>query len=138
MNDFAALTPQPLPDPDTRDFWESLKNGTFGICRCQQCGLYMHPPLERCRACNGAVGIEPVSGDGTVVSWILVRQPTVPGRMPPYLVATVELAEQPGLHFVGILHADPDHVQVGAKVRASVVPLPGGDFKTAEFALIDG
>ena len=25
MTDLAALTPQPLPDPDTREFWDSLR-----------------------------------------------------------------------------------------------------------------
>jgi uncharacterized OB-fold protein len=138
MTDYAALTPQPLPDPDTREFWEMLKHGTLGACRCQQCGLWMHPPLERCRACAGAVRVEPVSGDGVIVSFILVRQSTVPGRLPPYVVATVELAEQRGLHLMAIVHAAPDEVHVGAKVRASVVPLPGGDFNVPEFALVDG
>jgi uncharacterized OB-fold protein len=97
----------------------------------------MHPPLERCRSCAGPVGVQPVTGAGTVVSYIVVRQPTVPGRTPPYVVATVELAEQSGLHLVAILDADPEVVSVGAAVCARVVPLPGGDFKVPEFALRD-
>ncbi|MCU1594922.1 MAG: hypothetical protein JWO12_2314 [Frankiales bacterium] len=133
MSDFAALTPQPLPDPDTQDFWDSLGKGELGICRCQECSLWMHPPLERCRACAGAVAIESVSGAGTVVSFIVVRQPTVPGRLPPYVVATVELQEQRGLHLVAVLHAEPDAVHVGDRVQAEVVPLPGGDFRVPEF-----
>jgi uncharacterized OB-fold protein len=137
VNDVAALTPQPLPDPDTYDFWQSLSKGELGICRCQECSLWMHPPLGRCRSCNGKVSIEPVSGVGTVVSFIVVRQPTVPGRMPPYVVATVELQEQRGLHLVAILNAEPDRVDVGANVRASVVPLAGGDFQVPEFSLGD-
>jgi uncharacterized OB-fold protein len=137
VSDLAALTPQPLPDPDTLEFWESLRGGTLGVCRCLSCGLWMHPPLERCRSCAGPVGVQPVAGDGTVISFIVVRQPTVPGRPPPYVVATVELAEQHGLHLVAILDADPDQVTVGAAVRARVVPLPGGDFNVPEFRLRD-
>jgi uncharacterized OB-fold protein len=135
VTDLAALTPQPQPDPDTREFWESLRGGTLGICRCVECGLWMHPPLERCRSCAGAVSVQPVAGDGTVVSFIVVRQPTVPGRTPPYVVATVELTEQRGLHLVAILDTDPSRVAVGAAVRARVVPLPGGDFNVPEFVL---
>lgn len=138
MNDFAALSPQPLPDPDTQEYWEHLRKGELGVCRCQACGLWMHPPLERCRTCNGAVSIEPVSGEGTVLSFIVVRQPTVPGRMPPYVVATVELREQVGLHMVAILSTAPDDVKIGARVRASIVPLPGGDFHVPEFTQVDG
>jgi uncharacterized OB-fold protein len=137
VTDLAALTPQPLPDPDTREFWDSLRNGTLGICRCSDCGLWMHPPLERCRSCAGAVTIQPVTGDGTVVSYIVVRQPTVPGRTPPYVVATVELSEQRGLHLVAILDAEPDQVSVGAAVGVKVVPLAGGDFQVPEFVLRD-
>jgi uncharacterized OB-fold protein len=136
VSDLAALTPQPLPDPDTQAFWDSLQAGTFGICRCQQCGLWMHPPLERCRACAGPVVVAPVSGAGTVFSFIVVRQGTVPGRLPPYVVATVELAEQPGLHLIAVVDADPARMRVGASVHARVVPLPGGEFCVPEFELL--
>ena len=137
MTDLAALTPQPQPDPDTQQFWDHLQAGTLGICRCQDCGLWMHPPLERCRKCAGPVAISPVSGHGTVVSFIVVRQPTVPGRVPPYVVATVELAEQQGLHLIAVVDADPDRVRVAAGVRARVVPLPGGDLRVPEFELVE-
>jgi uncharacterized OB-fold protein len=135
--DLSALTPQPLPDPDTREFWDFLAKGELGVCRCQDCGLWMHPPLERCRACNGAVQVEPVTGLGTVYSYIVVRQPLVPGRVPPYVVATVELQEQPGLHLVAVLNAAPDLVRIGARVQATVVPLPGGAFLVPEFDLVN-
>ena len=78
-----------------------------------------------------------VSGEGTVFSFIVVRQPTVPGRVPPYVVATVELAEQKGLHLIAVLDADPDRVRVGAAVRARVVPLPGGELQVPEFDLVE-
>jgi uncharacterized OB-fold protein len=137
VSDLAALTPQPLPDPDTQAFWDSLGEGTLGICRCQDCELWMHPPLERCRACAGPVLIEPVSGVGAVFSYIVVRQPTVPGRVPPYVVATIELAEQEGLHLIAVVDAAPDRVRVGAAARARVVPLPGGELQVPEFDLVE-
>jgi len=73
-----------------------LQNGKLMLCRCDDTGNWIHPPLERSRFTGGPVHFEEVSGDGTIFSYIVVRQPLVPGRVPPYVVGLVELVEQPG------------------------------------------
>jgi uncharacterized OB-fold protein len=120
-------------DPDTEPFWTSLAEGTFRCCRCRECRAWLQPPLERCRHCAGAVGWEPVSGEGTVFSFIVVRHQTIPGHTPPYVVALVELAEQPGLRFTGLLDADPVTVEVGQAVRAVIAPIDGTDVPALQF-----
>jgi uncharacterized OB-fold protein len=135
VTDALLLPPQPVADPDTIGFWDALRAGRFSICRCVDCGLWMHPPLERCRSCNGAVRFDPVSGRGHIVTFIVVRQPTVPGHDPPYVVATVELVEQEFLRVVAVVAAEPEQVHVGDAVQANIVPLPGSDFRVPEFVL---
>lgn len=128
--------PVPVPDHDTERFWASLAEGTFRCCRCAECRTWLQPPLERCRHCGGAVDWEEVSGQGSVFSFIVVRHQTVPGHTPPYVVALVELAEQPGLRFTGLLDADPGTVQIGQAVRAVIAPIDGTDIAALRFEVI--
>jgi uncharacterized OB-fold protein len=142
MSDTASIPeallrpPVPVADPDTEPFWTSLAEGTFRCCRCTQCRTWLQPPLERCRHCAGEVGWEEVSGDGTVFSYIVVRHQTIPGHTPPYVVALVELVEQPGLRFTGLLDADPTAVEVGQSVRAVIAPIDGTDVAALRFEVL--
>ena len=130
--DWAQLPPpQPEPTVDTEGFWEATAAGRLSLCRCQACGLWHQPPLERCRHCAGPTGFEPVSGSGTIYTFIVQRQPAVVGYFDrvPYAVAIVELDEQPGLRLTGrVVDIDVDDVAIGMRVQARIEPLPGGDF----------
>lgn len=128
--------PQPAPDVDSAGFWEATARGELALCRCQRCGRWQHPPVERCRQCAGPTAFEPVSGTGTVFSYIVMHRASIPGfdDLLPYVVATVELDDQPGLRFVARLQGiDPAGVQVGARVRAEIVAVPGGDYHVPVF-----
>nr|MDT0525938.1 zinc ribbon domain-containing protein [Streptomyces sp. DSM 41633] len=70
-------------------YWDGLKNGKLMLCRCDDTGKWIHPPLERSRYTGGPVHFDEVSGDGTVFSYVVVRQPLVPGRTPPYIVGLI-------------------------------------------------
>lgn len=83
MTNPALAAPIPVPDPDSGPYWEGLKNGKLMLCRCDDTGKWIHPPLERSRYTGGPVHFEAVSGDGTIFSYIVVRQALVPGRVPP-------------------------------------------------------
>jgi uncharacterized protein len=127
----AASPPQPLPDADTARFWEATASGRLAMCRCQDCGLWLQPPLERCRRCVGPTAFEEVSGSGTLYSFIVQRQASVPGYLDqvPYTVGLVELDEQPGLRLPGrVVGIDPEDVACGMRMKAELVALPGGDF----------
>lgn len=131
-----ALPPQPLPDPDTRGFWQATAAGRLALCRCRECGLWLQPPLERCRRCAGPTRFEPVSGEGRVFSFIVTRHPCCPGYLDrlPYVVALVELDEQPGLRLAArLVGVRPEDARVGQRVRAGLEDLPGGDFRVPVF-----
>ena len=123
--------PQPDPDLDTQGFWQSTADGELRLCRCRSCGLWHHPPLEHCRHCAAPTAFEPVTGNGTISTFIVQRQPAVVGYfdLVPYAVAIVELDEQPGLRLTGrVVDIDVDDVRIGMPVQARIEPLPGGDF----------
>jgi len=126
-----SLPPQPAPDYDSEGFWAATARGELAMCRCQDCRLWHQPPLERCRRCAGPTEFEAVTGTGEVYSFIVVRQPSVPGYVDdvPYVVAIVELDDQPGLRLpTRLVGIEPDDVVVGLRVRVELAPLPGGDF----------
>jgi uncharacterized protein len=131
------VPPQPVPDSDTVGFWEALAGGRLALCRCQACRSWMHPPLERCRRCGGPTSFEPVSGAGTVHSFIVMHRASVPGLGPvPHVIALVDLDDTPGVRVSGrIADAGPGDVVVGARVTAHVVAVPGGPFHQPEFTL---
>lgn len=129
--DWSALPPpQPDPDADTAPFWEATAGGELRICRCQACGHWHQPPLERCRRCAGPTAFEPIAGDGAIYTFIVQRQPAVVGYFDqvPYAVALVDLDEQAGLRLPGrVVGVEPDEVVIGMRVRARIDELPGGD-----------
>ena len=131
----AEQPPVPVPDPDTASFWEGLRNGKLMLCRCDDTERWIHPPLERSRFTGGPVHFEEVSGNGSIFSFIVVRQALVPGRTPPYVIGLVELDEQPGLRINAVIDADPAAVRIGARVRLRIAEL--GGFRIPEFVLCE-
>jgi uncharacterized OB-fold protein len=128
--------PQPRPDLDTAGFWEATARGELSLCRCEQCRRWQHPPVERCRECAGTTSFEPVSGAGTVFSFIVANRASVPGfsALVPYVIAVVELDEQPGLRLVSRLAGvEPTEVEIGLRVEAEIEELPGGKYHVAVF-----
>ncbi|EKF21146.1 hypothetical protein C731_4849 [Mycolicibacterium hassiacum DSM 44199] len=105
------------------------------LCRCDDTGRWIHPPLERSRFTGGPVHFEEVSGNGSIFSFIVVRQALVPGRTPPYVIGLVELDEQPGLRINAVIDADPAAVRIGARVRLRIAEL--GGFRIPEFVLCE-
>lgn len=127
--------PIPLVDVDSAPWWEALKAGTFTVDRCQECRRWAHPPLERCRTCGGQNTLEPVSGQGRIFSFIVVRHQSLPGLVPPYVVAIVELDEQDGLRVTGIVRADPEAVSIGGRVSARIDPIGDSGYSAPAFEL---
>ncbi|HLI61835.1 MAG TPA: OB-fold domain-containing protein [Terriglobales bacterium] len=113
----------PLPEIDdlNREYWRAARNERLVISRCQACGWYVHPPKPLCPKCRGRrVAFEPVSGKGTVYSFTVNVHRWRPGMEEPFVIALVELREQPGLRMVSnITNCAIDQVRVGMEVQVS-------------------
>lgn len=132
---------QPQPTPDTAGFWAATAAGGLALCWCPDCRRYRHPPLERCANCGGPTEFRAVSGRGRIHSYIVVGRAVAPGYSdrPGQVLVLVDLEEQDGLRLVGRLDgAEGRAVDIGATVEASVVDLPGGDFRIPVFHLAAG
>ena len=132
----ATLAAVPVPDPDSAGWWEALSHGALSMCRCTECHRFMQVPQERCRLCAGPTTFEQVSGTGTIFSFIVVRHQSIPSLTPPYVVALVELDEQPGLRLSGIVEADPLDLAIGERVRAVIRPIGESSFAAPSFEVV--
>jgi uncharacterized OB-fold protein len=90
-------------DPLVSFFWEGARAGELRIQRCQSCGTFIHLPRPICRVClSFDLQPEAVSGRGTLYSFTITNRafhPFFVSRL-PYVVAVVELEEQPELRVV--------------------------------------
>jgi hypothetical protein len=109
----------PAVGPDNAHYWHGGKDGFLRFLRCDACRYYIHPPSPLCPECLGrALTPEAVSGDGVVHTYTVNHQPWIPGFDPPYVVAIVELDEQPGLRLTtNIVNCAIDDVAIGMRVR---------------------
>jgi len=95
----------PLPEPDelTQFFWDGVHAHELRILRCDGCGKFIHWPRPVCRFCLGT-SLTPtvVSGRGRLHTWTIPLQPfdAYFRSHLPYVLAVVELDEQPGLMVV--------------------------------------
>jgi uncharacterized OB-fold protein len=88
--------PLPLPDLDTRPFWDGCREGELLLPRCRACGETRWPPGPMCPSCRSfETEWARASGRGAVYSWVVVTHPVHPvlADQVPYVVGLVELEE---------------------------------------------
>jgi len=109
----------PILDVQNEFYWTAGRDGHLQVLRCSRCSTFVHPPAPLCPVClSTALVPTPVSGRGTVYTFTVNVQPWQPDLPVPYVVAVVELAEQPGLRILtNIVECDPNDVTIGMPVE---------------------
>lgn len=117
------LRPLPAIDDLTRPFWDGTREGRLLIQRCQRTGRRFHPPRPLCVCCmERDLHFEPVSGNGTVYTFVVMHDQRVRGfeDRVPYVNVWVELVEQPFLTVVAnLVEVEPDAVRIGMPVEVT-------------------
>jgi uncharacterized OB-fold protein len=135
--------PRPVPDGDSRPYWEGIARGELRIQRCDACERYVFYPRALCPHCHAeALTWVAASGTATIYSYTVVRQAFGPfaGQV-SFVVAVVELAE--GVRMlsrltgveVGADGGVPSTVAIGAPVRVTFATLEPGAESEEPFAL---
>ncbi len=111
---------RPLPEltPATAWFWTSGADGRLRVQGCTECSTMVHPPTPICPVCRSrAWEPTPVSGRATVVGYTVNQHQWHPYFEPPYVIAVVALAEDPGVRLTTtIVGCDPSEVTIGQEV----------------------
>ncbi len=90
--------PLPVPDADTRPFWEGTKKHELRIQRCQSCRSFFFYPRSVCPKCHSQqLEWVRVSGKAQLYSYAIVHRATNAGFAPdvPYTYVIVQLEEGP-------------------------------------------
>jgi uncharacterized OB-fold protein len=113
--------PRPVATSYSQFFWDGARRGQLLIQCCGACNRYAHPPGPICPSCGSReMGPVAVSGRGTLHSFCLIHHVFHPAfkDLTPYLVARVELDEQPELFLIANLRNCPrEAARVGLPVR---------------------
>ena len=111
----------PRVNDENRFFWTSGEDGRLRFLRCDECGFFVHPPSPICPECL-CKRLTPtaVSGRATVATFTVNHQPWIPGYDPPYVVAIIEIEEQPSVRLMtNIVGCAPDDVRIGMPVQVA-------------------
>ncbi|MET8211454.1 OB-fold domain-containing protein [Streptomyces sp. NPDC005373] len=127
-----APRPVPVPDALSAPYWEAAAGHILALARCGRCAAFAIPPDQTCPHCHATdpdFAYETVSGAGRVRSWTVVRQSPLPGlsEAVPFVLADVELDEQPELRMIGRLLDGLDAAwRVGDRVRVAFEDIAPG------------
>lgn len=119
------IVARPLPQPDewSKGFWDACNAGRLEMQRCAKCKRFRFYPRPMCPHCHSLDWeYAPMSGRGTIYSWIVVHPPVMPAFRDkvPLAVVLVELAEDPELRMVGnLLDSALDGIRFGMAVEVA-------------------
>jgi len=126
-----AVDPGPMRVPPlltdlNRDYWTGGLAGELRILRCQDCGLWLHPPTPVCRRClSRHLAAEAVSGQATVAAFTINHHQWSPtATVERYVIAIVDLPEQADLRqTTNIVNCPVEAVYIGMPVTVVFEPL---------------
>jgi uncharacterized OB-fold protein len=111
--------PRPIPDDDSRPFWEGCRAGKLLLQQCPECEAVRYPPRPMCPRCSaiGASWIE-ASGRGSIYSWVIPHHAVHPSLVDevPYNVVMVDLEEGPRM-VSNLIDTAPEQIEVDLPVE---------------------
>ena len=111
--------PLPVPSAESRPFWDAVRQHELKLQRCEACRAFWFPPSNICPEClSDRWAWTPVSGRGTVFSFVVMRRVYHPGFKDdvPYNATLVALEEGPRL-MSNVVDCSNDEIQVGMPVE---------------------
>lgn len=117
-----AATFSPMEDPVTAPFFEAAQQGELRIQACTGCGRLRFPPRPMCPWCHSLDSQwQRQSGRGRIWSFAVPHPPLLPpfADAAPYVVAVIELDEDPLIRLVGSVVSEVDG-EIGAVSSAEL------------------
>ena len=118
------LKPLPVPDADTKPFWEACRQHELQGQKCSSCGRFRWSPCSLCPHCRSwEFDWVPLAGTGEVYSFVVVHYVSVPAFADdsPYVVAVVAIDGTDGEMRLtsNIIDCPPEDVRVGMRVTVA-------------------
>lgn len=134
----ADLRPVPAPDEVSRFYWEAAADRRLVLQRCKACHTMQYPPEICCVHCQAQeFEAAQTSGRGVIYSYSVVDRPLHAGFVDalPYVVALVELDDQPGLRILTNLVDVPAGVPLSCGLAVEVTFEQRGPATLPQFRL---
>jgi uncharacterized protein len=111
----------PVPNLETRAFWDACTQGKLMIGKCTVCGKVHYYPRARCPFCfSDNTELQQASGNGVVYTYSVMRRAPI-----PYAIGYVTLAEGPTI-MTNFVDCDLDRLKIGQPVRLVFKESDGG------------
>ena len=110
--------PLPRPTPETKPYWDGLRQHRLMIQRCRDCKKAYFYPRPMCPHCSSRdTEWFQASGRGKLYSFVINHRPPPWMGKDPYVLAVVELDEGPRMmtNLVGVA-PDPARIRCDAPV----------------------
>ena len=116
----AIRAPLPQPTPESKPFFDALKQRRLLIQRCLECSYAYYYPRPFCPTClSPSVEWEEASGRGKLYSFVINHR-AAPGFVAPYIIAVVELEEGPRM-MTNLIEVEPDPEMVRCEMQVEIV-----------------
>lgn len=119
----------PQITPENEHYWKGGARGELTFLRCE-CGTWIHPPSPVCPSClSRQLAPAAVSGRARLLTWTVNHHRWIPGFEPPYVIAIVEIDEQPGLRVTtNLVKCTPEQLRMDMPVKVSFEERDDGVF----------
>jgi uncharacterized OB-fold protein len=108
---FISLLDEPL--------WASIEDHRWALQACSDCGTFRYPPAPVCANClSMSSRWTPLSGRGSIISWVIFHRQYFDDYPPPYNVVAVQLEEGP-LVISNLEGEEPDGSWLGRPVEVT-------------------
>ena len=120
----------PVADEMSAPYWQACSQHELKLPRCSQCGRFSLPPeivCPNCKCTEPGWTWQAVSGRGRIRTWTIVRHSFLQGFDLPFVLADVELDDDPGVRMVGRLLDGPDAaLALGDRVEVAFEDISDG------------
>lgn len=100
-----------------KPMWESIGRRKLELMACRDCGKFRYPPAPICDDClSMEQDWRPVSGRGTILSWVVFHKKYFDDHVPPYNSVAVRLEEGP-IIMTNLVGPAPDDSWIGKSVE---------------------
>ena len=131
--------PVPAPDDVSGFYWEAAAQHRLVLQRCRSCHKLQYPPEICCVHCQSEeFELAELAGTGVLYSYAVVDRALHAGFVDklPYVVAFVELDEQPGLRILTNLVDVPPGTDLSCGMPVEVVFEERGAVTLPQFRLV--
>lgn len=120
----------PQVTPENEHYWRGGARGELCFLRCIACAQLVHPPAPSCPEClSRELAPHAVSGRARLATYTVNHHPWVPGFPPPYVIAIVEIEEQPSLRVTtNLVNCAESEIAIGMPLRVVFEERDGGVF----------